>query len=98
MAKRSAARHASAPTLQESADALGATNDGAGTPGGDLLDVWKSISALNVPADPAKSITAKVYGRIGLADPPTGRLLGTRKVPAIPGAVVIVRPYKIKKP
>jgi polyhydroxyalkanoate synthase len=51
MAKRSAARHASAPTLQESADALGATHDGAGTPGGDLLDVWKSISALNVPAE-----------------------------------------------
>jgi len=51
MAKRSAARQASAPTLQESADALGAANDGAGTPGGDLLDVWKSISALNVPAD-----------------------------------------------
>ena len=51
MAKRSAARHASAPTLQESADALGAANDGAGTPGGDLLDVWKSISALNVPAE-----------------------------------------------
>ena len=50
MARRSAARQASAPTLQRSADALGAANDGPGTPGGDLLDVWKSISALNVPA------------------------------------------------
>jgi polyhydroxyalkanoate synthase len=50
MAKRSAARPASAPTLQESADALGARNDGPGTPGGDLLDVWKAISALNIPA------------------------------------------------
>ena len=50
MAKRSAARPASAPTLQDSADALGARNDGPGTPGGDLLDVWKAISALNIPA------------------------------------------------
>jgi len=51
MSKTSAARRASAPTLQESADALGAGNDGPGTPGGDLLDVWKSLSALNVPAE-----------------------------------------------
>jgi len=51
MATRSAARQASAPTLQRSADALGAANDGPGTPGGDLLDVWKAISALNVPAE-----------------------------------------------
>jgi len=51
MAKRSAARRTVAPTLQESADALGAANDGPGTPGGNLIDVWKSFAALNVPAD-----------------------------------------------
>jgi polyhydroxyalkanoate synthase subunit PhaC len=51
MAKKSVARRPRAPTLQESADALGASNDGAGHPGGDLVDVWKSIAGLHIPAD-----------------------------------------------
>jgi polyhydroxyalkanoate synthase len=49
MAKRSGARRPQAPTLQQSADALGAENDGPGRPGGDLADVWSSIAALQVP-------------------------------------------------
>ncbi len=51
MANRSAARRAPSATLQESADALGASGDGGQTPGADLLEVWKSISALNVPPE-----------------------------------------------
>src|SRR5215218_7727755 len=51
MAKRSVARQPRAQTLQESADALGAANDGLGRPGGDLVDVWKSIAGLNLPAE-----------------------------------------------
>src|SRR3982751_4148128 len=51
MAKRSEARQAQTPTLQKSADALGAANDGAGHPGGDLADVWKSIAGLGLPAE-----------------------------------------------
>ena len=51
MARRSDARQARAPTLQESADALGAANSGIGMPGGDLADVWKAIAGLKVPAE-----------------------------------------------
>jgi polyhydroxyalkanoate synthase len=51
MAKSSEARRPTAQTLQESADALGAANDGPGTPGGDLGDVWKSFAGLSLPAD-----------------------------------------------
>ena len=50
MAKTSVARQPRAQTLEESADSLGAANDGPGTPGGDLLDVWKAMAKLNVPA------------------------------------------------
>ena len=49
MVKRNVARQPPAQTLQESADSLGAANDGVGTPGGDLVDVWKSIAGLNLP-------------------------------------------------
>jgi polyhydroxyalkanoate synthase len=51
MARRSEARQAKAPTLQESADALGAANNGIGMPGGDLADVWKAIAGLKVSAE-----------------------------------------------
>jgi polyhydroxyalkanoate synthase len=51
MARRSDARQAKAPTLQESADALGAANNGIGMPGGDLADVWKAIAGLKLPAE-----------------------------------------------
>ena len=49
--RRSEARQPKAPTLQESADRLGAANDGIGTAGGDLADVWKSIAGLGLPAE-----------------------------------------------
>ena len=58
MAKTSVARRlrappapASAPTLQESADALGPGNDGAGRPGGDPLGFGQSIAALKLPVE-----------------------------------------------
>jgi polyhydroxyalkanoate synthase len=51
MARTREARQAKAPTFQESADALGAANNGTGKPGGDLADIWKAIAGLKVPAE-----------------------------------------------
>ena len=51
MAKRNVARKAKAPTLQESADSLGAASAPPAPPGGELADVWKSLATLGVPAD-----------------------------------------------
>ncbi|MGZ8358188.1 MAG: PHA/PHB synthase family protein [Telluria sp.] len=51
MANTTVARRPRAPTLQQSADALGASNDGARTPGGSLADVWKSLAGLKLPAE-----------------------------------------------
>jgi len=51
MAKRNVARKAEAPSLQESADSLGAASVPATTPGGDLADVWRSLAGLGVRAD-----------------------------------------------
>lgn len=53
-------------------------------------------AALNVPMN--TTVTAKVFGRTSELDSKTDPpLLGTRQVPQIPGAVVIIRPYKIIK-
>src|SRR3982751_2647735 len=50
MAKRNVARKAKAPSLQESADSLGAVSPRSAPPSGDLADVWKSLAGLGVPA------------------------------------------------
>ncbi len=53
------------------------------------------FAAVNVPSDHA--ITIKATGRMSSSDPPKGVPLGERKLPKIPGSIVIVRPYRVFK-
>ncbi|HEY2190233.1 MAG TPA: class I poly(R)-hydroxyalkanoic acid synthase [Caldimonas sp.] len=51
MANKSEARPLRAPTLEETFHALGAANGGPGTPGGEVVEAWKSIAGLSLPAE-----------------------------------------------
>ena len=51
MAKRHEAPGAKTPSLQASADSLGSSGAVAGTPGGDLAEIWKSLAGIGLPAE-----------------------------------------------
>jgi poly[(R)-3-hydroxyalkanoate] polymerase subunit PhaC len=51
MAKRHEAAAAKTPSLQASADSLGSSGAVAGTPGGDLAEIWKSLAGIGLPAE-----------------------------------------------
>jgi hypothetical protein len=52
-------------------------------------------AAVNVPSD--RSITVRASGRMSDSDT-APVVLGTRKLPAVPGFIIIVRPYRLTPP
>jgi polyhydroxyalkanoate synthase subunit PhaC len=85
MAKKNEARQAKATSLQASADSLGASSRMAAPAAADLVEVWKSLAGIGVPADALAaaqrdylSEAAKVWNRLLMpsGEPPA---LGDRR-------------------